>query len=876
MSWMNRISNLFRGRNLSLDLEEELQFHVEARTRDNLATGLPLERARRDAALKFGNRTLVQERTRDMNVVAWIETIAQDLRYALRGLKRAPGFAVTAILSLALGIGASVSIFTVADNLLLRPLPYRDPSRLVMLWEHNRGKTSQRNVVAPANYLDWKTQNDVFESMAVFRDARTVLTDGSRAGELGILAASAELLPMLGVQPIRGRRFTAEDDQASVHSDKVVLISYRLWQNWFGGAEEIIGRQVQVNSTPRTIIGVLPPGFSFELRDIDLWEPLGLDPARDYRNTAGRYLLSIARLKPGVTSERAQVEMATIASRLEGAYPAFNTNWTVYTESLRDALVQEVRPSLVALLCAVGLLLTVACANVANLLLARCASRRQELAVRASLGAGRWRVVRQLLTESILLSLAGGLLGILLARWSVAGMLALAPKELTRSLSISMDLRILLFAVGLSLLTGIVFGLAPSLVASRTRLTQALSDGGRSSTGGWRLQGCLVGAEVALSVVLLVGAGLLFRSVLHLQAVDPGLQAPGVLTFRVPLPTARYPGPKSTQFFAQAIGRLEQLPGVRSASGVSDLPFAGQTAGTIVKIGGQPTPKPGEEPNASIRIVMPGYFRTLGIPLMRGRDFTSADNAPGAPQRFIVSETFVRKYLRDQDPLGKSISAWMADENPYGEIIGVAGDVKEGSLDKEPAPTVYYVHSALRDPSMTLAVRTDGDPLALAETVRRIIREMDSAQPVADIRTMDQIVGQTFARQRFAALLLAGFSIAALVLAAVGIYGVLAYAVSERTREVGIRVAVGADPVRILALILGSGARMIAFGTAVGILGALALSYLLKTLLFGVSTRDPLTFVAVPLILMSVALMAAWLPARRASKIDPIQALRTQ
>ncbi len=873
---LNRISNLFRARNLSRDLDDELQFHMDARTRDNLAAGLPPDQAQRAASLKFGNRTLIKERTRDMNIVAWTETIAQDLRYALRGLKRSPGFAVTAILSLALGIGASVSIFTVADNLLLRPLPYRDPSRLVMLWERQRSKTTQRNVVAPANYLDWKTQTDVFETMAVFQDYRSVLTDGSRAGEFGILAASAELLPMLGVQPIRGRRFTAEDDQASVSSDKVVLISYRLWQNWFGGDEGIVGRQIQVNSAPRTIVGVLPPGFSFELRDIDLWEPLGLDPARDYRKTSGRYLLSIARLKPGVTNEHAQVEMATIASRLEASYPAFNTNWTVYVESLRDALVQEVRPSLVALLCAVGLLLAVACANVANLLLARCTSRRQEMAVRASLGAGRWRVVRQLLTESVLLSLAGGLLGILLARWSVEGMLALAPKELTRSLSISMDLRILLFAVGLSLLTGIVFGLAPSLVASRTRLTQALSDGGRSSTGGWSLQGWLVGAEVALSVVLLIGAGLLFRTVLHLQEVDPGLQASGVLTFRVPLPRARYPEQKSTKFFERVIGRLEQLPGVRSASGVSDLPFAGMTAGTTVKIAGRPAPQLGEEPGASIRIVMPGYFRTLGIPLLRGRDFNSADNAPGAPQRFIVNDAFVRKYLRGEDPLTKSISVWMADVNPYGEIIGVAGDVKEGSLDKEPTPTVYYVHSALRFPSMTLAVRTAGDPLALSEPVRRIIREMDPAQPIADIRTMDQIVGLTFARQRFAALLLAGFSIAALVLAAVGIYGVLAYAVSERTREVGIRVAVGAGPASILALILGSGARMIACGTAAGILGALALSYLLKTLLFGVSTRDPLTFVAVPLILMSVALIAAWIPARRASRIDPMQALRTQ
>lgn len=861
---LNRVFNAFRDWKLSRDLDEELQFHLDARTQDNLAAGLTPEQAQRDASLKFGNRTLIQERTRDMNIHAWIETTGQDLRYALRGLKRSPGFAATAILSLALGIGASVSIFTVADNLLLRPLPYPEASRLMILWEGNKTHNFKRNVVAPANYLDWKAQNDVFESMAVFQDGRTVLTDGSRADELGALSASAELLPMLGVQPFRGRRFTAEDDRAAIGSDQIVLISYRLWQTWFGGDEGIVGRTVQISSQPRTIVGVLPPGFSFELRDIDLWEPLGLDPARDYRKTSGRYLLSIARLKPGVTEARAQSEMTAIASRLETAYPAFNTNWSVQVESLRDALVQEVRPSLIALLCAVGLLLAVACANVANLLLARFASRRQEMAVRASLGAGRWRVVRQLLTESVLLGLVGGTVGIVLAKWAVTGMLALAPAQLTRSLSISMDQRIVVFALGLSLLTGIVFGLIPALTTTRAR----------SNARRWSLHGYLIGAEVALSVVLLVGAGLLFRTMLHLQAVDPGLNAPGVLTFRVRLPDSQRN--ISTQFFAQMIDRIEQLPGVRSASAVSYMPFDGGPSGTTVTIGGRPAPRPGEEPSADVRTVMPGYFQTLGIPLKQGRDFTAADNVPGAPPRFIVSEAFVRKYLRNEDPLSKTISVYMARDNPYSEIIGVAGDVRQDSLDKEPAPAVYYVHTNLKYTNMVFAARVDGDPLALAGPVRRIIREMDPALPMAGVRTLDEIVGQTIARQRFAAMLLVGFSLAALVLASVGIYGVLAYAVSERTREVGIRLAVGADPARIVALILGSGARMAGAGTAIGVFGALALSYLLKTLLFGVSTRDPMTFVAVPLILMTIALMAAWLPARRASKIDPMQALRTQ
>jgi putative ABC transport system permease protein len=657
----------------------------------------------------------------------------------------------------------------------------------------------------------------------------------------------------------------------------VLLISYRLWQSWFGGEDSVIGRRVQVNATPRTIIGVMPPGFYFRNRETDLWEPLGLNPAENYRKTKGRYMLSVARLKPGVTQEQAQARMTAIAQRLETAYPEFDKNWTINVESLRDSLVREVKTSLFVLLCAVGLLLVVACANVANLLLARYTTRRQEMAVRASLGASRWRVVRQLLTESIVLGLAGGLLGVLLARWAVAGLLALAPRDLTRSANIVLDFRVLVFAIGLSMLTGVIFGLAPSLIASRASLANALNDGSRSSTGSGRLRTWLIGAEVALSVMLLAGAGLLFRSLVGLQKVDPGLDASGVLTFRVSIPAARYKElPRRTQFFSQALERMQQLPGVRSASAVSYLPFAGDAAGTWVNIAGHPAAKPGEELLGIIRVVMPGYFRTMGIPLKRGRDFTAADNSQSTPYRFIVNEAFVRKFLSGEEPIGKSISVDMERQNPYGEIIGVAGDVKEGSLDKGPEPTVYYIYSRLAYTSMIVTVRSTGNPMGLAEPVRRIIRALDSAQPVAEIRSMEEILGQTFARQRFSALLLIGFSIAALLLAAVGIYGVLAYSVSERTREIGVRVALGAEPSRIAVLIVGDGARPVLAGIAIGIGGALGLSNLLKSLLFGIGPRDPVTFVIAPLVLMGVALIAAYIPARRAARLDPMQALRTQ
>jgi len=547
-------------------------------------------------------------------------------------------------------------------------------------------------------------------------------------------------------------------------------------------------------------------------------------------------------------------------------------------ESLRDSMVREVKTSLEVLLGAVGLLLAVACANVANLLLARFATRRTEMAVRVSLGAGRGRVIRQLLTESVLLGVAGGLAGIAVARGAVTGLLAMAPRDLVRGAAIAMDLRVLLFAVALSVLTGIFFGLAPAVATSRAGLMQGLRGGGRSGIGGGgRLRSWFVGTEVAFSVILLVGATLLFRSLVGLLAVNPGLDPSNVLTFRVTLPAVRYPDlARRTQFFSRAIEQIEHLPGVRSASAVSYLDFNGMVAGTGVQIGGTPAPKPGEDLGANIRTVMPGYFRTMGIPMVSGRDFTAADNDPASPYRFIVNQAFVRSYLRGEPPLGVQISAEMDQQNPFGEIIGVAADVNDGALDKPARPTVYYVHTHLNCTSMVFVARTAGNPMGLAEPVRRIIRGLDSAQPVADMRPMEAIVAETFSRQRFSALLLSGFSLTSLLLAAIGIYGVLAYSVMERTREIGVRVALGARPGRIVGLIVGGGARVVAAGTVVGIAGALGLSGLLKGLLFGIGPRDTATFVVAPVVLAAVALVAAYVPARRAARLEPMQALRAE
>jgi len=568
---------------------------------DNLRAGMGVDEARRQALVKFGGMESVKESVRDRWTLTWLETAWQDVRHAARGLRRSPAFSATAMVSLALGLGASLAIFTVADNLLLRPLPYRDPSQLVMIWEASPSQGFDHNVVSPGNYFDWKTQSGVFEAMAGLRDSRSVLIDGDRTEEFGKQSVTADFLPLLGVQPVRGRLFTAKEDLAAAHDDSLLLISYRLWQNWYGGEEQVIGRKVQINSTPRTIIGVLPRGFYFRNRDVDLWEPLGLDPAYDFRSKEGRWMLCVARIKPGIGYSAAQARITALAQRLEAAYPVFNKNWTADLEPLRDSMLGQAKPALLVLLGAVGMLLAVACANVANLLLARYSSRRKEMAVRVSIGAGRWRVVRQLLVESMLLAFAGCVTGIVLARWIVKGLVVLAPVDLTKSPDLQFDLRIFLCAAALSVLTGVFFGLAPALIVSAGNLSGALHEGARSVSGGSNFRAWLVGIEVAISVVLLAGAMLLFRSLIGLQELNPGLNASNVLTFRVPLPAARYENSARTQFFRRTIEQIERLPGVRSASVMNYLPFNGVGFGTWVRFEGRPPAKPGEELDATVR-----------------------------------------------------------------------------------------------------------------------------------------------------------------------------------------------------------------------------------------------------------------------------------
>lgn len=877
-AFFSRLSGWFQRRERDHDMMQEFESHLEMHIEDNVRAGMSLHEARRQALIKFGGMESAKESVRDRARFLWLETTWQDFRYALRGLHRNPGFATTAILSLALGIGSSLAIFTVADNLLLRPLPYPDASQLVMIYEANQRRDIDHNSVAPGNYFDWKAQNSCFSAIAAFTNYQVIFSTGTRAEEVDIESVSADLLPLLGVHPVRGRLFTRQEDEDSANGGQVALISYRFWQNWFGGDESVIGRQVQINSRPWTIIGVLPSDFYFHRRSTDLWLPIGLKRAADLRETQGRWVWTAARLKPGVSLRQAETQMNTITSRLEEAYPAFNQGWSAQIVPLRDSFVRPVKTSLLVLLGAVTLLLATACANVANLLLARLGARRRELAVRGAIGAARWRLIRQLLTESVALGVIGGIAGAVVARMAVSALVALAPKELTRSVQISFDTRIVVCAFALSILTGIVFGLAPAFVTAKTDLNRGLHDQSRSTTGGGtRLRNWLVASEIAFAVMLLAGSGLLFRTLIRLQEVQPGLDAANVLTFRVTLPNVRYQErQQKVDFFRRATEELARLPGIRSASAVSFLPFNGLAAGTNIAIEGDPPRKAGDDLGAVIRTVLPGYFRTMGIPLKSGRDFTDADNRLDTPYHFIVNEAFVRKYLQGRDPLSIRVNAWMDDKNPFGDVIGVVGDVKEGSLDQEPDPTIYYISAHLPYSGMVFVVRTENDPLALAASAQKVIKSIDPQQPVGDVRSMADVIGQTFARQQFSAILLAGFSLASLVLAGVGIYGVLAYSVSQRTREIGVRIALGAEPGRIQRLVVTGGARLAFAGTVAGIAGALALSGLLKSLLFEISPRDPITFILAPAILLVVALFAAYLPARRASRLSPVAALRTE
>ncbi|HEY0003690.1 MAG TPA: ABC transporter permease [Pyrinomonadaceae bacterium] len=806
--------------------------------------------------------------------------LLQDVRYGFRMLWSRPGFSIVAIITLALGIGANTAIFSVVNAVLIRPLSFKSPERLVMVWEHNRPRAIERNVINPANFMDWQEQNSVLEEMAAFYDAPFNLTGVDDPEELPGQVVTTNYFHVLGVQPLMGREFAPDENQAG--KDQVAILSYGLWQRRFGSNPAIIGQKVLLNGQPQTVVGVMPPDFnlfiknsSFTGKKATIWQPLTV--TENTRIRRGRFMSAIARLKPGVTLEQAQAEMDRIAANLEQQYPDFNKGWGIRLVPLQQQLVGEIRPALLVLLCAVGLVLLIACANVANLLLARAVTREKEIAIRSALGAARFRIIRQLLTESLLLALLGGVLGLLLAMWGVDLLVALSPPNLLPLGGTGVSLRILGFTLVVSLLTGIIFGLAPALQISRPDLNESLKTGGKGTAGGTarqRVRNTLVVVEVALALLLLTGSGLLIRSLVRLQSVNPGFDAANVLTARVLLPNSKYGEEhQRVAFFRELLERVERIPGVRSAGAISFLPLTGPGAATSFRIEGRPEPPPGEKLTLDVRVVDQNYFRTMSIPLLKGRNFNAREMNEAA-HVVIINEALARKHFPGEDPIGKRLTINMkGPENAPSEIIGVVGDVKHAGLDIEPRGMSYWPHAELAYPFMTLVIRTETDPQGIASSVQREVRAMDKDQPLADVRTMETVLADSVARARFSTLLLSIFAGVALLLSAVGIYGVMAYSVSQRTHEIGIRMALGAQARDILRLVVRQGMLLVLLGVVIGLGASFALTRFMKSLLFGIEAHDPLTLLSVSLILAAIALLACLIPAHRATKVDPMIAL---
>jgi putative ABC transport system permease protein len=807
-----------------------------------------------------------------------MQTFIQDLRYGARTLLKQPGFTLIAVLTLALGIGANTAIFSVVNAVLLRALPYANAEQLVMVWEKSQRR--EQNVINLGNFFDWQAQNTSFADMAAFADFRTNLTGSGDPVELPAQIATDNLFNVLGVTPVLGRTFTPED--AKPGQDSVVVLSYGLWQRQFGSDPNIVGRKLILNNSENTVIGVLPPAFKWHIQGnsltsqpAELWTPWAVGEGLKQRR--GRFASAVARLKPGVSVTQARADMDALAGRLREQYKEFNTGWGVTVVPVREQFAGELRPALRVLLGAVGFVLLIACANVANLLLARAAARQKEIAVRTALGAGRGRIIRQLLTESLLLALLGGAAGLLLAWWGTAALVRLSPPELGVLQGIELSAPVLGFTLGIALLTGVLFGLVPALEASNLKLSETLKEAGRSlsgSTRSQRLRSALVVTEIALALVLLIGAGLLIRSFARLQAVYTGFNAQHVLTMRVALPGRRYnEDPKRINFFTQAVTQMQALPGVEAAGVINFLPFAGPGAGTSFEIAGKPPTLPGQRLTTGVCVADQNFFQAMQIPLKRGRMFTEQE-VKEMRHVVVVNEALAAKYFPNEEALGQRLTISMKNENVPTEIIGIVADVKHAQLDKAAEPMSYWPIAELPYNSMTFVLRTRGEPQNAAAAARQVIQTLDPQQPVADVRTLASMLGNSIARQRFNTLLLALFAALALALSAIGIYGVLAYAVTQRTHEIGIRAALGASGADILQLILRQGLRLALLGVALGLVAALALTRLVKTLLFEMSATDPLTFGALTLLLLGVALLACWIPARRAANVDPLVALR--
>ncbi len=877
-----KLHALLRKSEIERELDEELRHHIERQTEQNIRLGMSPEEARYAARRAFGGVEQAKEQSRDARGVRWLEDIRQDLRYGLRMLLKNPGFTLIAAVTLALGIGANTAIFSVVNGVLLRPLPYKDPQRLVMVFAPRR--LDQEFLLSSGGFTVLRNQNQVFEQVAAFLpmlDSSNITGDGEPEFLGGVLV-SANLFTLLGAEARYGRTFLPEEEKPG--ANRVVIFSHSLWQRRFRSDHKIIGGTISLNHEPYTVVGVMPPGFQFPRgdmltgwlqREIDIYIPLALTPEQ-MNNRRPQVLPVIARLKSQFSIEQAQAEMTGIAARLKQQYPDTNRDDSIRLAPFHQQVVGRVRLALLVLLGAVGFVLLIACANVANLLLVRAAARRKEIAVRAALGAGRRRLIRQLLTENLLLAVLSGLLALLLAFWGVDLLQTIIPENLPRADEIGVDGGVFGFTLLISLGAGILFGLIPAFQASRVNLSDALKEGGRSSNGSSRhhFRNLLVVSEVALALALLVGAGLMLRSFIRLMSVDPGLDPQNVLTVDIRLSRSRYSPPQQAVFFQQLLERLRTLPGIQAAGAVYPMPLSGMEEGIGFSIEGQPPPAPGEQRTAGPRGVSPDYFKAQGIQLLKGRVFTESDGSD-TPPVVLINEAMARRYWPNQDPIGRRISFNLRNGQPvWCEIVGVVKSVRHMALDEELRPEIYIPFTQHPLAFMTLVARTDSDPLGFVAAVRSQVQAVDKDQPITNIRTMEEILARSVSQPRFNLMLMAIFAGLALLLAAVGIYGVMSHLVTQRTHEIGVRMALGAQTRDVLRLVIRQGMALMLTGLLVGLITALGLTRLMRNLLFDVSATDPLTFFVIALLLALVALLACYLPARRATKVDPLVALK--
>jgi putative ABC transport system permease protein len=804
-----------------------------------------------------------------------MQTLWQDLRYGLRALINMPMFTLIAALTLALGIGANTAIFSVVNSVLLRPLPYPNAGRLMTVWEDHRARGGpEREWTSPTGFEDWRDQAKSFDHVVALQGWGPTLTGQGDSEQLVGALVSHDALAALGVAPAQGRAFLPDEDQRG--ADGVVIVSHRLWVRRFGADPSLVGKKIPLDGVNRLVIGVMPAGFKFPIiTNADVLRPIqtALNPGCQ----RGCYTLRVmARLRPGATEEQARAELNTIAARIEQQFSDTNTKVGATLVPLHGFLVGPVKTQMLALLAAVGFVLLIACANVANLLLARSATREKEVAIRASLGAGRWRIARQLFSESLLLAVIGGAVGLLLAYWLVDLLVGFSPQGTPRLDEIGVDGRALGYAMAVTILTGLLFGTAPVWQLFKADLNQSLRDGGKGlqvARGGRRALSALVVAETALALMLLVGAGLLIRSFIRLQRVDPGFNPRNVLTAVVTLPPAVYPVGQVRGFYGQLIDRVNTLPGVQSAAAVSTLPLTGDATDAGFVIEGRPVPPPDQRPVAWVSSVTPDYFRTIGMRLVAGREFTERDNE-NAPNVVIISEATARRHFPNEDPIGKRIGNGRPDG--WREIVGVTADVKHFGLNQDARVSMFVPHRLRPMRQMTIVARAAADPMSLAAPLRGAVAAMDKNLAVSNISPMEEITARSIGQERFTLLLLGVFSALALSLALAGIYGVMSYAVAQRTHEIGVRVALGAQTRDVLRLVVTHGMALVLAGVGIGLASALALTRFIRGLLFGVSATDPMTFVGVAALLALVALIACYVPARRASRVDPMVALRRQ